>query len=248
MNPDEVSNIARAEGDFWWYRGQRRILERFLDPLVRNRRLDRVLDAGCGTGFQAAELQSRYRCRAFGADVEELGLRYGRSRDIHRLCAGNLNELPFADGTFDMVTTFDVLVHFPRNSESQALAEMVRVLRPGGLLVIRAAAFETLRSRHSNHVGERQRFTRSALQRTVSAAGVRLLRSTYANTLLLPAAFLKFRVWERFTPGGPESGVTPVSPLLNSILYSVLAAEAALIAGNLNFPVGQSILIAAEKP
>ena len=69
-----------------------------------------------------------------------------------------------------------------------------------------------------------------------------------ANTLLLPAAFLKFRVWERFTPGGPESGVTPVSPLLNSALYSVLAAEAALIGSNLNFPVGQSILIAAEKP
>ena len=51
MNPAEFANIAKAENDFWWYRGMRQIMYGLLDPVARDRKFGRVLEAGCGTGF-----------------------------------------------------------------------------------------------------------------------------------------------------------------------------------------------------
>src|SRR5262245_37560880 len=57
MNPAEFANIHAVEEHFWWYRGMRRILFRMLDPLLPVRPPDRVLEAGCGTGYFSQMLQ-----------------------------------------------------------------------------------------------------------------------------------------------------------------------------------------------
>ena len=98
------------------------------------------------------------------------------------------------------------------------------MLRPGGLVVVRAAALDILRSRHSEFVYERQRFTRARLTALCESAGIRVLRCTYANSLLMPVALAKFRVWEPLTRQAPASGVEPVAPWLDRILYGALAA------------------------
>ena len=54
-----------------------------------------------------------------------------------------------------------MLVHCPRGEEQRAVNELARVTRPGGLVLMRAAALDMLRSRHSEFVFERQRFTRA---------------------------------------------------------------------------------------
>src|SRR5262249_15706211 len=51
MNPAEFANIRAAEQNFWWYRDMRRILLRMLDPILRGRRVENALEAGCGTGY-----------------------------------------------------------------------------------------------------------------------------------------------------------------------------------------------------
>ena len=67
-------------------------------------------------------------------------------------------------------------------------------------------------------------------------AGIRVLRCTYANSLLLPVALAKFRIWEPLTRQAPSSGVEPVAPWLDRMLYGALAAEAAWIGAGHNFP------------
>ena len=58
MNPAEFANIRAVEQDFWWYRGMRKIFFRMLDPLLRGRRLERVLEAiGRETGLTTRVLQ-----------------------------------------------------------------------------------------------------------------------------------------------------------------------------------------------
>jgi hypothetical protein len=97
-------------------------------------------------------------------------------------------------------------------------------------------------------VEERQRYTEGRLRWLCQRAGLRVLRTTYLNSLLLPVAALKFRVWEPLTNAPPASGVEPVAPWLNRLLEVPLKLEAPLIGAGVNLPLGQSLLLAAERP
>src|SRR5438046_190474 len=133
MNPEEFANIARSEREFWWYRGMREILFGMLDPLVSGRRVDRALEAGCGTGYMALVCQKRYGWRMYPADLGWEGLEYGRRMGLDRLAQADLRALPYRAGSFDLVMSLDVLVHFERGQEDAAMRELARVLAPGGL-------------------------------------------------------------------------------------------------------------------
>ncbi len=247
MNPAEFSNIANLEKTLWWFRGQRQILYRMLDPVVSNRPIRRVMEAGCGTGYMSGDLASRYGWTMFPVDIAPEGLSYGRKLGIKRLCQGDIATIPYADQSFDALVSFDVIVHFPLGEEHRPLGEFARVVKPGGLLILRVPAYDFLRSRHSVFAHERQRFTRGRLTRQVSEAGFQIRRLTFANSFLLPVAFTKFRIWEPLTKQEPRSGVAPVPGWLDSMLYGPLAMEAQLIGRGINLPVGQSILVVAER-
>ncbi len=247
MNPAEFANIARAEAVFWWYRGMREILYALLDPLARERRFKRVLEAGCGTGYMARELAERYGWPIVPVDLGWEGLTFARQMGVERLVRCDIAALPFPAAAFDALVSLDVLIHFRRGEELGAVREMARVLAPGGLLVVRVAAFDCLRSRHSEFVEERQRFTRGQLTRLAAENGLRVVRATYANALLAPVALAKFRLWEPLSGQRPASGVTPVPGWLDRLLYAPLRAEASWIGAGLNFPLGQSVILVGER-
>jgi hypothetical protein len=94
---------------------------------------------------------------------------------------------------------------------------------------------------------EKQRFTRTRLERVVRAHGFEVLRCTYANSLLVPVAIAKFRMWEPLVQAQPASGTAPVSPWLNRLLRIPLSAEAALLRKGVNLPVGQSLILIGQK-
>jgi len=247
MNPAEFANIAKSERDFWWYRGMRTILFRMLEPYLEGRRIHRALEAGCGTGYLSYLLQKERGWPIVPVDLSWDGLRYAREMGVEHAAQADVMELPFPDGAFDLVMSVDVLPHLPRGEEHRAAREMARVLARGGLLVARAAALDVLRSRHSAFVFERQRFTRRRLMGLMAGAGVRVLRCTYVNSLLLPVALAKFRLWEPLLRKPAASGARPVAPWLDRILYAPLALEAAWIGAGGGFPAGQSLLLIGEK-
>lgn len=246
MNPAEFANIAAAERDLWWYRGQRSILRRFLEPFAQPGPA-LVLEAGCGTGYNAKVLAEDYGWRMVPLDLGFEGLEFARGYGVSRLCQGDIAALPFARAAFDHVVSLDVVVHFPPGREGEAFTELARVLKPGGLFVVRVSALDALRSRHSMHAAERQRFTKARLIRCVEQAGLRVLRCSYANSLLMPVALFKFRVWEPLTNAPPASGVTPVAPWLDRLLNGALQTEAALVGAGVNLPLGQSLVLVARK-
>ena len=247
MNPAEFANIAESENDFWWYRGMRQIMFGLLDPVSRERKFGRVLEAGCGTGHFARALADRYRWPMFPLDLGWQGLQYGKGLGVGNLTQGDIQALPYANTAFDAVVSMDVIVHMPLGDERKPMEEFHRVLKPGGFLALRASALDILRSRHSIHAMERQRFTRRRLIQLARQTGFNVLRCTYANSLLLPVALLKFRVIEPLLGGEPESGVKPVSPWLDRLLYGPLKAESKLLPGGINLPLGQSLILLAER-
>jgi ubiquinone/menaquinone biosynthesis C-methylase UbiE len=247
MNPAEYDNLREVEETMWWFRGMRKILFHVLDGEARRRRVRRALDAGCGTGAMARALSARYGWEMTGVDLSYAGLSKGIEAGVQGLAQCDAGRLPFADGSFGAVVSLDMLVCFEAGAEAQALSEFARVLEPGGLLAVRVSALDVLRSRHSEFVGERQRFTAAGLARALEAAGFRTLRATYANALLLPVALAKFRVWEPLARAAVESAVKPLAPWLDGLLYAPLDLEARWIASGRNLPVGQSVVLIGEK-
>jgi SAM-dependent methyltransferase len=247
MNPAEFDNIARAEQDFWWYRGMRQILFRLLDPIAAECAFQRVLEAGCGTGHFARTVGLRYGWRVFPVDLGWEGLRYGQRLGVDHLAQADIAALPFASGAFDLALSLDVIVHFARGEEDRPMRELARVLVAGGLLVVRVAALDALSSRHSQFAHERQRFTRSRLRSLAERHGLEIIRCTYANSLLAPVAFAKFRIWEPLLRSPPQSGVQPVAGWLDRALYLPLEWESRWIGSGRNLGVGQSLILLARR-
>jgi SAM-dependent methyltransferase len=94
-----------------------------------------VLDAGCGAGRDLAWFEARGAVVS-GVDVSEGMLRQAGTRVRGRLERADLRALPFADASFDAVWCMAVLLHLPKADAPAALAELHRVLRPGGLLAV----------------------------------------------------------------------------------------------------------------
>jgi len=93
---------------------------------------DRILDAGCGTGkFFSLDFAREAGCRLFGVDIEE-HLKINSCVDFR--ARGDLKNLPFFDGSFDVVNCRLVIEH--TDAPETALREFYRVLKPGGRLAI----------------------------------------------------------------------------------------------------------------
>jgi SAM-dependent methyltransferase len=243
MNPAEFRNIARAEHEMWWFRGMRSILRAWLTRL-ENTSFKNVLEAGCGTGYMSHWLSQQFHWPITPLDLDFGALAYSSSR---RRTQANIAALPFRDATFDALLSLDVIVHFPRGEESRALTEFHRVLQPGAPLILRVSALDSLRSRHSEFVHERQRFTASRLRRALQDSGFAVDHLSYCQSFLLPVAFLKFRLWEPLTNAPAASGVEVPAAPLNQILQLPLELEAKLLAAGCNLPLGQSLLVLARK-
>ena len=100
-----------------------------LQPFVAGAR---VLEVGCGTGLILGRL-ARDAAEAWGVDLSPGMLRAARQRGLN-VVLGSATQLPFADASFDLVCSFKVLAHVP--DIRAALAEVARVTRPGGQMVL----------------------------------------------------------------------------------------------------------------
>ena len=247
MNPAEFANIRSCERDFWWYRGMREIFLRFLDRQLAGRKIGRALEAGCGTGYFSSLMQHQRHWPVVPMDISWDGLCHAREMGVEGAVQGDTTRLPFPDGIFDLVIAVDVLAHIPRGEEGHAAGELTRVLAPGGILALRTAALDVLRSRHSEFIAEHQRFTRRRLMNLFEGAGLRIRRCTYANSLLMPVAFAKFRIWEPLMRQPPSTGLAPVAPWLDRLLHAPLALESTWIGAGRGFAAGQSLLLIGEK-
>lgn len=236
--------MADLEGVQWWYAGMRRIARALLAPLLPPvpGRPRRILDAGCGTGWNLQDL-SRFG-DTYGVDLSSLAVIATRRRG-GRVAQGNLLALPFASSSFDVVTSFDVLYHAWVPDDAQAVRELARVLKPGGFILVKVPALRILWGAHDEAVHSRHRYTRGELERLLAGAGLRLMRSTYANALLFPVLLARRFLDRLLNRHGSDVALLP--PLFEGLFGGLLALEARLL-GALDLPIGASVFAVARKP
>jgi len=156
-----------------------------------------------------------------------------------------LNRLPFRANTFDLVTSMDVLYHRQVN-DSKALAEIYRVLKPGGLCIIRVPANKWLKLAHDTHVHTRERYTRAELLKKLMAAQFEIKKISYVNAVFLLLAILKF-AWEKFHSSQQiESGVSDPPNWLNISLIKIADIECSLLR-YVSLPFGLGVAAVAQK-
>ena len=235
---------SRAERDHFWFRGFRRFVEPFVTAAVAHVADPRILDCGCGTGNNLALL--RRHGRAVGIDLTWTGLGFAHDRGERTIAQASAARLPFGDGVFDAVTSFDVIYALEEPVEAAAIAEMHRVLRRGGHLVVNVAAMEMLKGDHSVLAGELRRYSKPSLRDRLERAGFHVRRMTYTNATILPL-LLGVRLAQRIS-GHQESQEeisVPAAPV-NAALSALLALEAAALRV-VDMPFGSSLLALARK-
>jgi SAM-dependent methyltransferase len=123
----QPKEATRGNPSFVWRAGQERRLNMLnaAAPLAGKR----VLEFGCGLGTYMREMR-RFTPHVFGFDVEVERLIDGKRKGVDGMLAGVGERLPFADNSFDVVFTNEVLEHV--QDDAQAAHELARVLRPGG--------------------------------------------------------------------------------------------------------------------
>jgi hypothetical protein len=122
-----------------------------------------------------------------------------------------------------------------------------QVLKTVGILVPRASALDVLRGRHSQFTVERQRFTRGRLIELVTPQGIRVLRGTYANSLLLSVALARFRIVDLLLRMWLASVAQPVARWLNRVLFSELKLEVSWMGSGRDIPLGHSLTLVGER-
>lgn len=250
MNQDEYKSLYELEGHHWWFVGMRKIIAAILDRQSLSGPL-RILDAGCGTGYMLSWLRTYSRGgQVVGVDISRDAMDFCRSRAEKLLIQASVAGLPLPDNTFDLVTSFEVLDWFAPEQAGAPFSELARVLKPGGILLIRLPAFQSLFSGHDRAIRTVHRYTRKELVRRLEGQGLTLVRTTYANTLLLPVAVV-WR-WLHKTSHGQRSDVRPLPKGLgwmNPLIEMVFSLEAVWLRHlPWRLPVGLSVIAVARRP
>jgi SAM-dependent methyltransferase len=239
----EFQAILDHEDRHWWYRGRLRIVRQEVEKLGLPEGA-RILDAGCGSGRVLDEL-ARFG-DVVGVDSSPAAVAAAWARG-HSVAKARVEELPFPDARFDLVTCLDVIEHTP--DDIRALRELVRVTRPGGHLFVTVPAYQSLWSDHDVRNQHHRRYRRGSLRHAAGRAGWTLVRDTHFNSLLLPAA-AGMRLAERLRRERPDHGsdlsLTP--PRLNSLLELPLRLEAVLLAHGVTLAAGLSVAALFVRP
>jgi len=244
MQQHTYAIMDEVEGSHWWFVGRRKILESFLDGIVRKLRTShsslRILDVGCGTGANI-EMLSQYG-DAEGVDVSDDALEFCRRKGL-KAQKGLAETLPYEDEAFDLTTALDVIEHL--DDDVAGLKEMHRVTRSGGYSLFFVPAFMWLWGVQDDISNHRIRYTRKQIVERIEQAGYSVERATYANwTFFTP--ILAGRTIMKLTGVKPESENNITISGLNGVFGRLFGAESIWLR-RFNFPIGVSIVVVARK-
>ncbi|WP_426561797.1 class I SAM-dependent methyltransferase [Angustibacter sp. McL0619] len=227
-----VSQPASAsieKPDYWWYAARAGLLAAAVGEYVGDPA--RTLDVGSADGPSVDWLPPRT-----SLDLDPAGLMPGG------VC-GSALALPFADGAFDLVTAFDVVEHC--EPESVALAEVRRVLAPGGRFLLSVPAYQWAWTDFDVAAGHYRRYTRRRLRDALAEAEFTVDRCTHIFAGTLPP-FTAERLVRRLRPTA-EASLPKVSPAADRVLRGLCRLDAWwLHRRDLSF--GSSVVAAATKP
>jgi SAM-dependent methyltransferase len=243
MDKDQQQRYFDLGQSYFWLSGKYDFLRIYLSSLdVPQSSRRRVLDCGCGPGNMYALLEEFGQ--VYGSDFSVPALAFARERGLKRLFIADATAFAVQSNTFDLIVLADVLEHI--DDDEKALAELRRILKPGGRLLISVPAFAMLWGAHDEAFGHFRRYSRRELVAKFERAGLEVEDSSYFEALFFVPMFL-FRKLKALLPATRDrDDFVPVSRSLNAILRRVIAWEAYIVR-RWHPPFGVSLIGVARK-
>ena len=243
---DEYFDVMATQAQVhWWYRARRALVADLL-----SRRLPaaaRVIDVGCGTGDNLEALEEIAGRTVVGVELSPYAVRHAppTAAGAVRVGVSRAEDLPFASGSADLITSMDVIEHL---DDDAALAEYRRVVRPGGLVLLTVPAYPWLWSHHDDWAAHLRRYTRSTLLAAITRAQLVPRRATYFNSFLVPPAAVMRRTPVRRLITVEQDEVGAASPIVDRAMTALARAERGWVRRGRGIPFGLSIAALAERP
>jgi len=245
FTPEYYAHWRDFEAGHWWTAGMRDVAS-MLFSLAELPERGVLLDVGCGSGQGMHWFAAAHPAwRTIGIDLGHAGLLAAQQAGLPMLIHGTATDLPIPTDSVDAITTLDVLQHLPLDGgDERALAEMYRVLRPGGCLYVRtnAQAFP--------HVPDDpdavwHKYEPAELAVKLRRAGFSIIRLSRVNALLglaeIPGALRRDR--QRHTSYEVVHRTVPRQhPLAGALKRAWLRSEGRAIRAGVKLPTGRSLV------
>ena len=245
MKPSEYDRLDRIEDRMWWFAA----LHANLLAAAQRSAIDRldlpILDAGCGTGGFLSRLAAKYCGSAvIGLDLDLRACTRAAVKSARPVCAGSINDLPFANNALAAIFSADVLCH-EGVDEHRALRQFHRCLCQNGWLILNLPAYRWMLSRHDSAVSNVRRYTATGLRRLLKVVGFRPVYISYWNALLLPLMVIARKLVPQ--DRGVVSDVKLYPGSVEMLCRAATTLEAAILRRGVRLPFGGSILAVAVK-
>ena len=212
--------LYQVEDTHWWYVGRRRIIQSLVEKISTTLKTERILDVGCGTGANLKMLAAYGK--AEGVDISPQAVDFCHERGLDSVKLGAIEQLPYENDSFDLVTALDVIEHL--DDDVAGLREMRRVLHRDGRILVFVPAFMFLWGVQDDVSNHRRRYTLPSLLKAVEAAGFSVEWSSYANiSFFLPVLVVRSVMRWLGLRADTEYGIN-ISPM-NGPFSALFAAE-----------------------
>lgn len=242
--------LAEIEPSHFWFVARNELIEDLVRTYAAH--AGRVLEIGCGTGFVLEALKRALpKATIAGSELHSRGLKHARLRHQHGLELLQMDARQSGlSGALDLVGAFDVLEHIPE--DEAVLAEIYRMLRPGGRLIATVPQHPALWSQSDDVAHHQRRYKIGELSTKAKAAGFRIVYTTSFVVLLLPLMAAS-RLLSMVKGGKADHDEVleaefRLSPSVNAALLKVCRIEYSLRRLGLWMPFGGSQVMIAERP
>lgn len=227
------------ENNYWWFVARKKYLEIVLSPDKINSSKIKILDFGCGTGGTSKFLK-KYGS-VYGVDIDPLAVSYSKKNKINTKLLSN-SKLSYTNNYFDIIFLLDVFYH--KNFKvKQNLAEIKRVLKKDGKLIITNPTLNFLSGHHDQVVQTHKRYSRIKLKQIINYAGFEVQTAKYIFFFSLPLIMLNriivSKIYKRI------DSIDPLPVWVNQFLINIIKLE--IVLTKVNNPIGSSVLIIAVK-
>jgi len=242
MNVNMYRIFFEIQKKHWWFVTKKKIVMDMIDRFIDKKNDMNVLDIGCGSGLMLNALEGIGQ--AHGMDMSDDAIKFSKEIFSGRVEKGFLpDKIPYDENYFDLITALDVIEHV--DEDVQSLKAMRSRLKDGGKAVITVPAYMFLWSAFDDMNEHKRRYTLTELNEKLIAAGFKVEKISYYNTLLFPIVYVVRMLNNILNRDGASDVDMPSAPV-NYILEKIFGLEKMLLK-YMNLPFGVSVVAVVIK-